>query len=97
MARRRNPTATPDPLDTLRVEVSASLGDSWLKAECQLGIAVPVLLRLHAALEHAGTLKPSLRPVLDTVPGDAVWIPDDLDGARTARPAPSRRVGFADP
>ena len=75
MARKR--PAVPDPMESVKVEVGASLGDSYIKAECTLAIAHVVLLRLHEELEIAAKVKPDLKPVIDTVMGGSTWVPDD--------------------
>lgn len=75
MPRRKTPT--PDPLDAVKVEVGASLGDSYLKAECTLGVAHLVIIRLHEELELAAKIKPELKPVVDQLPSGSTWVPDD--------------------
>jgi hypothetical protein len=75
MPRKR--PAPPDPMDSVKVEVGASLGDSYLKAECTLGVAHLVLIRLHQELELAATIKPDLKPVIDQLPSGSTWVPDD--------------------
>ena len=83
----RKPAAKPDPLSGLRVEVCASLGESYIKAECVLGTSAEVLARLHQELERAGALRPSILPVADAQ-SDALNVPDDDE------PAARRRFGF---
>jgi hypothetical protein len=75
MPRKR--PSQPDPMESVKVEVGASLGDSYIKAECTLNIAHAVLLRLHEELECAAKLKPDLKPVIDTLHGGSTWVPDD--------------------
>ncbi len=85
----RKSAAKPDPLAGLRVEVCASLGESYIKAECLLGNAADVLARLHQALEDAGRLRPSILPVADA-PSGSVWVPEEGDPEQGRR----RRFGF---
>lgn len=91
---RKKPDA-PDPMESVKVEVGASLGDSYIKAECTLAIAHAVLVRLHQELELAATIKPDLKPVIDTVMGGSTWVPDDdgygeADRKQRAKP----KLGF---
>ena len=93
MPRKR--PAAPDPMESVKVEVGASLGDSYIKAECTLAIAHAVLLRLHEELELAARIKPDLKPVIDTVMGGSTWVPDDDgygEGDRATKRKP--RLGF---
>lgn len=92
----RKKPAEADPMESVKVEVGASLGDSYIKAECTLAIAHAVLVRLHEELELAAKIKPDLKPVIDTVMGGSTWVPDD-DGygeADRARKHPKPRLGF---
>lgn len=89
---RKKPTA-PDPMESVKVEVGASLGDSYIKAECTLAIAHAVLLRLHEELELAARIKPDLKPVIDTVMGGSTWVPDD-DGYEEYRKRSTPKLGF---
>lgn len=92
----RKKTSVPDPLDAIKVEVGASLGESYIKAECTLAVAHVVLLRLHEELELAGKIKPEIKPVIDSLPSGATWVPDD-DGygeADRARKPSKPKLGF---
>ena len=83
-------------MDSVKVEVGASLGDSYLKAECTLGVSHLVLIRLHQELELAAQIKPDLKPVIDQLPSGSTWVPDD-DGygeADRARKLGKPRLGF---
>lgn len=91
----RRKSKEPDPLDAVKVEVHAGLGDSAIKAECVLGVAHAVLIRLHEELELAAKIKPDLKPVVDQLPSGATWVPDDdgygeADRAKKTKP----RLGF---
>jgi hypothetical protein len=95
MPPRRKPRE-PDPLDAVRVEVSAGLGDSMIKAECTLAVAHVVLIRLHEELELMGKIKPELKPVVDQLPSGSTWVPDDDgygEGDRARKPG-KPRLGF---
>lgn len=91
MARKR--PVVPDPMESVKVEVGASLGDSYIKAECTLAIAHAVLVRLHEELEIAAKIKPDLKPVIDTVHGGSTWVPDD-DGYEEYRKRSAPKLGF---
>lgn len=92
MPRKKAVTA-PDPMESVKVEVGASLGDSYIKAECTLAIAHAVLVRLHQELELAATIKPDLKPVIDTLMGGSTWVPDD-DGYGEYRKRSTPKLGF---
>lgn len=87
-SRKRAVTPPPDPLANLKVEVYAGLGETSLKAECTLAVAAEVAARLHAELERLGTLKPSVLPKADSVPGGTLYVDDDTDDGYR------KRLGF---
>jgi hypothetical protein len=74
----RKPRPAPDPLASLKVEVSAELGATSFKADCLLPVAAEVAARLHQELERLGKLKPNTLPVAEAH-GGALYVPDEDD------------------
>lgn len=75
-----------DPLASLRVKVTATLGDTSFEVDCTLSVAAEVAARLHVELERMVALKPNVAPRADGVPAGTIYVDDgEGDGYRRRR------------